>query len=85
MKKYAIALALFATVAVSAVPARADDVGAVIGGTSGFFIAGPPGAIIGAIVGGIWGRPYWGPPVGPGDCYIDDHFVRHCRRMPSAW
>lgn len=85
MKKIALILAVLATVSASALPARADDVGAVIGGVSGFFIGGPPGAIIGTIVGGIWGRPYWGQPIGPGDCYIDTNFVRHCRHLPSAW
>jgi hypothetical protein len=58
-------------------PARADNVGAVIGGVSGFFLAGPPGAIVGVIVGEVFGKPFWGP-ARPDACWIDQRFHRHC-------
>lgn len=73
----AIALALIA-------PAKADDVGAVIGGLSGLVIAGPPGAIAGVIIGGIFGKPWWGPDESAYKCWIDREFVRHCPKLPVA-
>lgn len=65
-----------------AAPARADRVGAVIGGTTGLFLAGPPGAIIGVIVGAIFGKPWWGPDQSSYKCWIDDNFHRHCPKFP---
>jgi hypothetical protein len=58
-------------------PAKADNVGMVFGLTAGFFLAGPPGAIIGAIIGSIYGRPGWGYR-----CNIDNDFHRRCRSYP---
>jgi hypothetical protein len=55
----------------------ADNVGAVIGGVSGLFLAGPPGAIIGVIIGDVFGRPFWGPH-SPYACWIDERWHRHC-------
>lgn len=81
MKKLLLTLALTAALIA---PAKADDVGAVIGGLSGLFIAGPPGAIIGLIVGGIWGKPFWGPDESEYKCWIDREFVRHCPKLPVA-
>jgi hypothetical protein len=31
------------------------------------------------VIGGVFGKPFWGPPVGRGACWTDDHFHRHCR------
>jgi hypothetical protein len=77
--KYLVALAL--ALALTA-PARADKVGAVIGATSGFFIAGPPGAIAGFVVGLVYGKPYWGVDKSSYTCYIDDNFHRICPKLP---
>jgi hypothetical protein len=77
MKKYAIALTVILSLQFAYNSARADDVGAVIGGASGLVLAGPPGFVIGVIVGGVWGKPWWGP-VDPRKCYIDELFVRRC-------
>lgn len=71
-------LVVMALCAALATPARADAPGAVIGGVSGFFMAGPPGAIVGVIVGAIWGKPWWGPDESASKCWIDDNFSRHC-------
>jgi hypothetical protein len=79
MKKIAI---ISATILALTVSARADKVGAVIGGTTGLLVAGPPGAIIGLLIGGIWGSPWWGTPEPEFKCWIDDNFQRHCPKMP---
>jgi hypothetical protein len=75
--KYVIALLVAITLYIP-IGARADDVGAAIGASSGFAIAGPPGAFIGAIVGGIFGQPWWGPDQSAYKCWVDRNFVRHC-------
>jgi hypothetical protein len=79
MKKIALVTAVLLALVAVTPTARADTVGAVIGATTGLFIAGPPGAIIGAIIGGIYGRPFWGPPISSRSCWIDNSFHRHCR------
>jgi hypothetical protein len=79
MRKFLLPLLLLL---VLIAPARADKVGAVIGGASGLVIAGPPGAIIGVMVGAIWGRPFWGPDESKWKCYLDDNFHRVCPRLP---
>jgi osmotically inducible lipoprotein OsmB len=81
MKKLLLATAVCAAAAVTAVPAaRADWVGA--GAGTGLLIAGPIGAVAGGVIGGVWGRPFWGPSIGRGHCWTDDHLHRHCR---SHW
>lgn len=85
MKKYAIALLFALALFGGPKEAKADDVGAVIGGSVGLVTAGPVGLVAGVIIGGVWGRPFWGPPVSPGACWIDNSFRRHCRHMPVAW
>ena len=65
---------------------RADAVGAAFGAGTGLIIAGPPGAMVGGVIGAIWGRPFWGPPDGPGACWTDHDFHRHCRHYTgSRW
>jgi hypothetical protein len=54
-----------------------------IGGVSGLFLAGPPGAIIGVIIGEVYGRPFWGPH-SPYACWNDERFHRHCPSMFNA-
>jgi len=77
MSKF-VAAATFAVFGLSAASARADWVGAAAGAGTGLVVAGP----IGAVAGGVFGKPFWGPPVGRGACWTDDHFHRHCR---SRW
>lgn len=78
MRKYAIALFAAIMLAIGSVSAaRADDVGAVFGGVTGMFVAGPVGAVVGVIVGEVWGRPFWGPH-SPDACWIDERFHRIC-------
>lgn len=81
MKKIILALAL-STALIAPTAARADDVGAVIGGLSGLVIAGPPGAIAGVIIGAIFGKPWWGVPQPETKCWIDSNFSRHCPQFP---
>jgi hypothetical protein len=61
--------------------ARADMVGAVAGAGTGLIVAGPPGAVIGGVVGAVWGKPFWGPSISRGHCWIDSDLHRHCRRQ----
>jgi hypothetical protein len=77
MKKQIIAAATAAALALAPAAARADDVGAVIGGLSGLILAGPPGAIIGIVVGWVFGKPFWGEHRADA-CWIDTRFHRHC-------
>jgi osmotically inducible lipoprotein OsmB len=77
MRQLVLAIATIITVATIA-PARADMVGAAAGAGSGLLIAGPVGAVAGGVIGGVYGRPFWGPPVSPGACWVDNNFRRHC-------
>jgi osmotically inducible lipoprotein OsmB len=80
MKKLLLAtVALAAAATVAAPAARADWVGAGAGAGAGLLIAGPIGAVAGGVIGGVFGRPFWGPSVGAGHCWTDDHLRRHCR------
>jgi osmotically inducible lipoprotein OsmB len=78
MRKF-VAAATFAIFALSATSARADWVGAAAGAGTGLVVAGPIGAVAGGVIGGVFGKPFWGPSVGRGACWTDDHFHRHCR------
>ena len=80
MRNFILAASLFAAFALAAPNARADMVGAAAGAGTGLVVAGPVGAVAGGVIGGVFGRPFWGPPVGHGECWIDNHFRRHCRR-----
>jgi osmotically inducible lipoprotein OsmB len=83
MKKLMLSAAVFAAAAMVTVPeVRADWVGAGAGAGTGLLIAGPVGAVAGGVIGGVFGRPFWGPSVGRGHCWTDDHLHRHCR---SHW
>jgi len=53
--------------------------GAVFGAGTGLVVAGPVGLVVGGIVGWYWGSPFWGPPVNPRACWIDNYWHRHCR------
>lgn len=79
MKEIGFAALLVGALLASALPARADMVGAAAGAGTGLVVAGPIGALAGALVGGFYGRPFWGPPIGRRACWIDNHFHRHCR------
>jgi hypothetical protein len=78
MRKLVVTTAIFAAMAASS--ARADMVGAAAGAGVGLVVAGPPGAVVGGVVGAVWGKPFWGPSVGKGECWTDNDFHRHCRR-----
>ena len=79
MRKLLLATAvLAATVAASS--ARADMVGAVAGAGTGLLVAGPPGAVVGGVVGAVWGKPFWGPSIGKGECWTANNFHRHCKK-----
>ena len=80
MRKFALTVAVVAAVAMAAMNARADTVGAVVGGGTGLIIAGPPGAVAGVVVGAVFGKPFWGPPLFKGACWTDSNFHRHCRK-----
>jgi len=79
MRKLVLATTVVAAVAASPWSARADMVGAAAGAGAGLVVAGPPGAVVGGIVGAVAGKPFWGPSLSRGDCWVDDHFHRHCR------
>jgi len=76
MRKLLVATAIFASLAASS--ARADMVGAAAGAGTGLLVAGPPGAVVGGVVGAVWGKPFWGPSVSRGHCWVDNGFHRHC-------
>jgi hypothetical protein len=76
MRKLLVATAIFASLAASS--ARADMVGAAAGAGTGLLVAGPPGAVVGGVVGAVWGKPFWGPSVSRGHCWVDNSFHRHC-------
>lgn len=81
-----LAAAPILLIAFAPTSSRADAVGAAFGAGTGLIIAGPPGAVVGGVIGAIWGRPFWGPPNGPGACWIDHDFHRHCRHYTgSRW
>jgi hypothetical protein len=61
MRKLLLAIAVFSVAVASS--ARADMVGAVVGG----------------VVGAVWGKPFWGPSISRGHCWTDNSFHRHCR------
>ncbi len=79
MRNSVLAIAILAAVAAAPLSARADMVGAAASAGTGLVVAGPPGALVGGVIGGVFGQPFWGPPVGRGECWTDDHFHRHCR------
>jgi osmotically inducible lipoprotein OsmB len=78
MRHLALAIATITVVAMISVVARADMVGAAAGAGSGLVVAGPVGAVAGGVVGGVFGRPFWGPPISHGACWVDNSFRRHC-------
>jgi hypothetical protein len=78
MRKLLVATAILASVAVSS--ARADMVGAAAGAGTGLLVAGPPGAVVGGVIGAVWGKPFWGPSIGKGECWTDNSFHRHCKK-----
>ena len=80
MRKIAIATAFCAAATAASQAARADMVGAAAGAGTGLLVAGPPGAIVGGVVGAVWGKPFWGPPLGKGECWTDNSFHRHCKK-----
>jgi osmotically inducible lipoprotein OsmB len=83
MKKFLLTAVMFAAASTLSAPeARADWVGAGAGAGTGLLVAGPVGAVAGGVIGGVFGRPFWGPSVGRGHCWTDDHLHRHCR---SHW
>ena len=78
MRQLVLAVATIITVATISPAARADMVGAVAGAGTGLLVAGPVGAVAGAVVGGFFGKPFWGPPISPDACWVDNDFHRHC-------
>jgi osmotically inducible lipoprotein OsmB len=82
MRKLILASTVFAAIAVAPLAARADMVGAAAGAGTGLVVAGPIGAVAGGVIGAVYGRPFWGPSIGRGECWTDDHFHRHCK---SHW
>jgi hypothetical protein len=36
--------------------------------------------VVGGVVGAVWGKPFWGPSIGKGECWTDNSFHRHCRK-----
>jgi hypothetical protein len=78
MRQIVLAVATIITVATISPAARADMIGAAAGAGTGLLVAGPVGAVAGAVVGGFFGKPFWGPPIGRGACWVDNDFHRHC-------
>jgi osmotically inducible lipoprotein OsmB len=78
MRQLALAIATITVVATISTIARADMVGAAAGAGSGLVVAGPVGAVAGGVVGGVFGKPFWGPPISHGACWVDNYFQRHC-------
>jgi osmotically inducible lipoprotein OsmB len=83
MRQLILAVATIITVATISPAARADMIGAAAGAGTGLLVAGPVGAVAGAVVGGFFGKPFWGPPIGPGACWIDNDLRRHCSDDPN--
>jgi hypothetical protein len=84
MRKLVLATATFAAMAAAVPAAHADMVGAAAGAGAGLVVAGPVGAVAGAVVGGYYGKPFWGPSISRGHCYIDNSFHRHCNKHWSG-
>jgi hypothetical protein len=80
MRNFVLAVAAIAAVAAVSPSAHADMVGAAAGAGVGLVVAGPPGAVVGGVVGAVYGKPFWGPSISRGDCWIDNSFHRHCHR-----
>jgi hypothetical protein len=80
MRKFVVATIAFAALAAASPSAQADMVGAAAGAGTGLFVAGPFGAAAGALIGGYYGKPFWGPSISKGHCYIDNSFHRHCNK-----
>jgi hypothetical protein len=80
MRKILFTMAILALAAAAAPSARADMVGAAAGAGTGLLVAGPPGAVVGGVIGAVWGKPFWGPPLGKGECWTDNSFHRHCKK-----
>jgi osmotically inducible lipoprotein OsmB len=78
MRQLALGIATITVVATISAIARADMVGAAAGAGSGLIVAGPVGAVAGGVIGGVFGRPFWGPPISHGACWVDNYFRRHC-------
>ena len=79
MRKTLLAAAPILMIALAPTSSHADNVGAVFGAGTGLVLAGPVGLVVGGIVGWVWGSPFWGPPVDPRACWIDNYWHRHCR------
>ena len=84
MRTLILATTIFVTIAAAAPAAHADMVGAAAGAGAGLVVAGPVGAVAGAVVGGYYGRPFWGPSISRGHCWVDNSFHRHCDKHWSA-
>jgi len=80
MRKLVAATIIAVAASCAATGARADMIGAAAGAGTGLIVAGPPGAVVGGVVGAVWGKPFWGPPIGRGACWTDNNFHRHCRK-----
>jgi len=89
MRQLVLAVATIIAAATISPAARADTVGAVAGAGTGLLVAGPVGAVAGAVIGGFFGKPFWGPSVSSGSCWVDNDFHRHCSddryRDPPRW
>jgi hypothetical protein len=83
MRNFVLATIAFAAVAAATPSAQADMVGAVAGAGTGLFVAGPVGAAAGAVIGGYYGKPFWGPSISRGHCYVDNSFHRHCKHWSA--
>jgi hypothetical protein len=80
MRKLLLAAAVVSVTTAVSPSAHADMIGAVAGAGTGLLVAGPPGAVVGGVVGAVWGKPFWGPPIGKGECWTDNDFHRHCKK-----
>jgi hypothetical protein len=85
MRKTLLAAAPILMIALGPTSSHADNVGAVFGAGTGLVVAGPVGLVVGGIVGWYWGSPFWGPPVNPRACWIDNYWQRHCRYYAGHW
>ena len=80
MRKTLLAAAQVLMIAVAPNSSQADSVGAAFGAGTGLVVAGPIGAVAGGVIRlRVWGHPFWGPPISPRACWIDNYFYRHCR------